>query len=226
MKPIVELDGVGRVFPGTPPIAALRDVCLTIDEGEYLAIAGPSGSGKSTLLNVLGCLDRPTEGTYRLTGIDVEKLSDGKRTALRGQRIGFVFQAFHLLPYRTVLENVITGLIYNRVPRRERKKLALAALDHVGLSPRAHFTPRKLSGGERQRVAIARALAAQPSMLLCDEPTGNLDSKTTASILDLFDEFVSAGLTLVVVTHETMVSERAGRRIDLVDGILTEAVRA
>jgi putative ABC transport system ATP-binding protein len=224
MNPIVELEEVSRVFPGSPPVEALRDVDLAIGEGEYLAIAGRSGSGKSTLLNILGCLDRPTAGTYRLTGVDVLGLSDGKRTALRGQRIGFVFQAFHLLPYRTVLENVVTGLIYNRVSRRERKKRALTALDQVGLGSRTHFSPRKLSGGERQRVAIARALAAQPSMLLCDEPTGNLDSKTTASILDLFDELVADGLTLVVVTHDKMVSNRASRLVGLVDGELTEAV--
>jgi putative ABC transport system ATP-binding protein len=223
MTPIVELEEVGRVFPGSPPVAALRGVNLSIGEGEYLAIAGPSGSGKSTLLNTLGCLDRPTEGTYRLTGIDVGRLSDGKRTALRGQRIGFVFQAFHLLPYRTVLENVITGLIYNRVPRRERKQRALEALDHVGLAARAHFSPRKLSGGERQRVAMARALAARPNLLLCDEPTGNLDSKTTESLLDLFDGLVAGGLTLVVVTHEEVVSARADRLVKLVDGVLSEA---
>ncbi len=222
MTPIVELEDVGRVFPGSPPVAALRGVNLSIGEGEYLAIAGPSGSGKSTLLNTLGCLDRPTEGTYRLTGIDVGQLSDGKRTALRGQRIGFVFQAFHLLPYRTVLENVITGLIYNRVPRRERRKRAAEALDHVGLAARANFSPRNLSGGERQRAAMARALAAQPSLLLCDEPTGNLDSKTTESLLDLFDELVADGLTLVVVTHEELVSARADRLVKLVDGVLTE----
>jgi putative ABC transport system ATP-binding protein len=224
MNPIVELEEVSRVFPGSPPVEALRGVDLAIGEGEYLAIAGRSGSGKSTLLNILGCLDRPTAGTYRLTGVDVLGLSDGKRTALRGQRIGFVFQAFHLLPYRTVLENVVTGLIYNRVSRRERKRQALTALDQVGLGSRTHFSPRKLSGGERQRVAIARALAAQPSMLLCDEPTGNLDSKTTASILDLFDKLVADGLTLVVVTHDKMVSNRASRLVGLVDGELTEAV--
>ena len=223
MTPIVELEDVGRVFPGSPPVAALRGVNLSIGEGEYLAIAGPSGSGKSTLLNTLGCLDRPSEGTYRLTGIDVGQLSDSKRTALRGQRIGFVFQAFHLLPYRTVLENVITGLIYNRVPRRERKQRALEALDDVGLAARAHFSPRKLSGGERQRVAMARALAARPSLLLCDEPTGNLDSKTTESLLDLFDKLVAGGLTLVVVTHEEVVSARADRLVKLVDGVLSEA---
>lgn len=226
MTPIVALEGVSRTFSGSPPVEALRAVNLTLREGEYLAVVGPSGSGKSTLLNVLGCLDRPTDGIYRLTGIDVGALSDAKRTALRGQRIGFAFQAFHLLPYRTVLENVTTGLLYNRVPWRERKSLARQALDRVGLAARRGFDPRRLSGGERQRVAIARALAARPSMLLCDEPTGNLDSKTSQSILDLFDELVADGLTLVVVTHDAVVSSRASRRVTLIDGQLTEGAAA
>ena len=225
MTPIVALERVSRTFPGSPPIEALRQVDLSMFEGEYLAVVGPSGSGKSTLLNVLGCLDRPTDGSYQLTGIDVGRLSDAKRTALRGQRIGFAFQAFHLLPYRTVMENVTTGLLYNRVPHRERKRLATRALDRVGLSARRGFDPRLLSGGERQRVAIARALAARPDMLLCDEPTGNLDSKTSQSILELFDELVADGLTLVVVTHDAAVSSRAGRRVELVDGQLTEGGR-
>lgn len=225
MTPIVALERVSRTFPGSPPIEALRQVDLSMFEGEYLAVVGPSGSGKSTLLNVLGCLDRPTDGSYQLTGIDVGRLSDAKRTALRGQRIGFAFQAFHLLPYRTVMENVTTGLLYNRVPHRERKRLATEALDRVGLSARRGFDPRLLSGGERQRVAIARALAARPDMLLCDEPTGNLDSKTSQSILELFDELVADGLTLVVVTHDAAVSSRAGRRVELVDGQLTEGGR-
>jgi putative ABC transport system ATP-binding protein len=219
---VVELNGLSRSFPGSPPVEALREVELTIEDGDHVAVVGPSGSGKSTLLNVLGCLDRPTSGVYRLTGIDVAGLSDGKRTALRGQRIGFVFQAFHLLPYRTVLENVMTGLVYNRVPRRDRKRRAGAALERVGLAERMSFNPRQLSGGERQRVAIARALAAEPSLLLCDEPTGNLDSGTTESILDLFDDLVDAGLTLVVVTHDDAVSDRAARRVEMIDGVLTE----
>jgi putative ABC transport system ATP-binding protein len=223
MNPVVELEGVSRTFPGSPPVEAVRDADLIVESGDYVTIAGPSGSGKSTLLHILGCLDTPTAGTYRLLGLDVGELSDGKRTSLRGTEIGFVFQAFHLLPYRTVLENVMTGLIYNRTPRRERRERARAALEHVGLSHRLDFTPLQLSGGERQRVAIARAIAPQPSLLLCDEPTGNLDSKTTQSILDLFDELRTYGLTLMVITHEDRVSRRGERRIEMTDGVMTEA---
>ena len=222
MNAVVELEGVSRTFPGSPPVEAVKDANLTIADGDYVAIAGPSGSGKSTLLHILGCLDAPTAGTYRLLGLDVGDLSDGLRTALRGAEIGFVFQAFHLLPYRSVLENVMTGLVYNRTPRRQRRHRAIEALERVGLGHRMDFTPRQLSGGERQRVAIARAIAPRPSLLLCDEPTGNLDSKTTASILDLFDELRTDGLTLVVITHEAAVSERAERRIDITDGVLLE----
>jgi len=222
MNAVVELDGVSRTFPGSPPVEAVRDADLVIDEGDYVAIVGPSGSGKSTLLHILGCLDAPTSGTYRLQGLDVGDLSDGLRTSLRGTEIGFVFQAFHLLPYRTVLENVMTGLVYNRTPRRFRRRRAAEALERVGLGHRMDFTPRQLSGGERQRVAIARAIAPQPSLLLCDEPTGNLDSKTTQSILDLFDDLRTDGLTLVVITHEAAVSQRAERRVDITDGVLAE----
>lgn len=226
MNGIVRLEHVDRTFPGSPPVEALKDVSLTIGNGEYVSIAGPSGSGKSTLLHVIGCLDRPTAGGYWLTDVDVVGLSDGKRAALRGQRIGFVFQAFHLLPYRSVLENVVTGLLYNRVPRRERRRRAREALEHVALMEREHFMPRLLSGGERQRVAIARALAAHPTLLLCDEPTGNLDTATTRSILDLFDRLVADGLTLVVVTHDPLVSDRATRRVNLIDGRLDGEVAA
>lgn len=222
MSPVVELEGVTRTFPGSPPVEAVKDADLTVAEGDYVTIVGPSGSGKSTLLHILGCLDTPTAGTYRLLGLDVGGLSDGKRTSLRGTEVGFVFQAFHLLPYRSVLENVMTGLVYNRTPRKARKKRARDSLERVGLGHRLDFTPRQLSGGERQRVAIARAIAPRPSLLLCDEPTGNLDSKTTTSILDLFDELRSDGLTLMVITHEESVSRRGDRRIEITDGVLTE----
>lgn len=222
MNAVVELDGVTRTFPGTPPVEAVRDAHLDIVEGDYVTIVGPSGSGKSTLLHILGCLDTPTAGTYRLLGLDVGGLSDGLRTSLRGSEVGFVFQAFHLLPYRTAIENVMTGLVYNRTPRRVRKRRAAEALERVGLGHRMEFTPRQLSGGERQRVAIARAIVAQPSLLLCDEPTGNLDTKTTSSVLDLFDELRTDGLTLIVITHEAAVSLRADRRIEMVDGLLSE----
>jgi putative ABC transport system ATP-binding protein len=224
MSSVVELEDVTRTFPGSPPVEAVRATNLSVEAGDYVAIVGPSGSGKSTLLHIVGCLDTPTSGSYRLLGLDTGSLSDGLRTSLRGSEIGFVFQAFHLLPYRSVLENVMTGLIYNRTPRRERKRRAREALERVGLGHRIDFTPRKLSGGERQRVAIARGIAARPSLLLCDEPTGNLDTKTTASILDLFDELRTDGLTLLVITHEEKVSKRADRRIEMIDGALSELV--
>ena len=224
MNPVVELESVTRTFPGSPPVRAVRDADLIVTEGDYVTIVGPSGSGKSTLLHILGCLDAPTSGTYRLLGFDVGDLSDGLRTSLRGSEVGFVFQAFYLLPYRSVLENVMTGLVYNRTARRIRKDRAAEALDRVGLSHRLGFNPRQLSGGERQRVAIARAIVAQPSLLLCDEPTGNLDTKTTASILDLFDELRTDGLTLMIITHEAAVSLRGDRRVDITDGVLVEEV--
>lgn len=224
MSVVVELEGVSRTFPGSPPVEAVKDAFLTVSAGDYVTIVGPSGSGKSTLLHILGCLDTPTSGTYRLLGLDIDALSDGLRTSLRGSEVGFVFQAFHLLPYRTVVENVMTGLIYNRTSRRERRRRATEALERVGLGHRMDFTPRQLSGGERQRVAIARAIAAQPSLLLCDEPTGNLDTKTTESILDLFDQLRTDGLTLMVITHDQAVSRHAERRIEMTDGVLSEAV--
>lgn len=220
--PVVELKGVSRTYPGFPPVEAVRGADLVVNEGDYVSIVGPSGSGKSTLLHLLGCLDRPTKGTYRLRGIDVGALPDGKRTALRGREIGFVFQSFHLLSHRTVLDNVITGMLYNRTPRNARTAQATEALERVGLGHRINFTPTKLSGGERQRVAVARAVAPGPSLLLCDEPTGNLDTATTDSLLDLFDELRSDGLTLIVITHNEAVSLRADRRVEIIDGILTE----
>lgn len=220
--PVVELEAVSRTFPGFPPVEAVRSTDLTVTEGDYVSVVGPSGSGKSTLLHLLGCLDRPTDGTYKLRGVDVGALPDRKRTALRGREIGFVFQSFHLLPHRTVLDNVITGMLYNRTPRRDRTAQATDALERVGLGHRIGFTPTKLSGGERQRVAIARAVAAGPSLLLCDEPTGNLDTATTESLLDLFDELRADGLTLIVITHNEAVSLRADRRIEIIDGVLTE----
>ena len=224
MSAVVELVGVSRTFAGSPPVEAVKSADLTVEEGGYVAIVGPSGSGKSTLLHILGCLDTPTSGSYRLRGIDVGALNDGDRTSLRGAEVGFVFQAFHLLPYRSVIENVMTGLVYNRTPRRVRRQRARDALERVGLGHRLDFTPRKLSGGERQRVAVARAIAAEPSLLLCDEPTGNLDTTTTAAILDLFDQLRTDGLTLMVITHEDRVSQRADRRIEMIDGILREQV--
>lgn len=220
--PVVELVDVERVFPGTPPVRALVDVNLVIEEGEYVSIAGPSGSGKSTLLNLLGLLDRPTDGTYLLDGIDTSELNDRQRAAVRGHRIGFVFQAFHLMNHRSVLDNVVVGQIYNRIPRADRRQRAINALERVGLGHRIDFLPDRLSGGERQRVAIARAIAHSPSLLLCDEPTGNLDSVTTDSIMTLFEDLHRDGLTLVVITHDKTVSARSPRTVSIIDGLLTE----
>ena len=223
---IIDLRAIERVFPGTPSVWALRHVDLTIGAGEYVAIIGPSGSGKSTLLNVLGLLDRPSAGVYELDGRDVAQLSERERAWLRAQRLGFVFQSFHLLPHRTALENVMFGGMYQGVAKRERRQRAIAALDRVGILHRATFRPDHLSGGERQRVAVARALAVQPSIMLCDEPTGNLDSASTASLLDLFDDLVAGGLTMCTITHDHDVATRAHRQVRIVDGRLTELDRA
>jgi putative ABC transport system ATP-binding protein len=219
---VVELSGVWRSYETDPPVHALREVDLRVCPGDYLAVVGPSGSGKSTLLNVLGCLDRPTRGTYRLDGIDTATLGDGALTALRGRRIGFVFQAFHLLAHRTVTENVMLAELYSGSARGTRRARALEALEQVGLSHRVDFLPTRLSGGERQRVAIARAIVGGPSLLLADEPTGNLDTRNTDAILRLFDDLRVGGLTLVVITHDEHVSRHAERVVHIVDGELTE----
>jgi ABC-type lipoprotein export system ATPase subunit len=221
---LVELRDIGRTFGSEPPVVALRGVDLTLDEGESVAIVGPSGSGKSTLLNILGCLDHHTSGAYRFDGVDVGGLGEGERSILRGQRIGFVFQTFNLLAHRSVLDNVMLAEIYRDLPREGRRERALEALERVGVSHRASFLPTKLSGGEQQRVAIARALMADHSLLLCDEPTGNLDSVNTDSVLALFDGLAVGGLTLVIVTHDDQVARHAQRQVRMVDGLLTEEV--
>lgn len=219
---VLELRKVGRRYGSEPAVDALVDVDLVLDRGEWLSITGPSGAGKSTLLNVIGCLDRPTSGSYLFDGIDTAQLTDNERAGLRSQRIGFVFQSFHLLPYRTVLENVMLAEVYRKQSQAGRQARALAAIERVGLTQRANFLPTKLSGGEQQRVAIARALVGSPSLLLCDEPTGNLDSKTSAHLLDLFEKLNQEGLTLVVVTHDENVAHRAGRRAHIIDGRLDD----
>jgi len=218
---VLELTKVCRQFGADPAVHALVDVDLRVERGDWLSITGPSGAGKSTLLNVIGCLDRPSSGSYRIDGIETADLSDRQRAGLRSRLIGFVFQAFHLLPYRSVLENVMLAEVYRGQSQKGRRERALAAIERVGLAHRANFLPSKLSGGEKQRVAIARALVGSPSLLLCDEPTGNLDSKSSADILELFEQLHAEGLTLVVVTHNEEVAERGTRRVHLVDGALT-----
>ncbi|GAA1580475.1 putative ABC transport system ATP-binding protein [Leucobacter aridicollis] len=219
--PIAELTGVTRFFPGPPPVNALRGVDLTVDRGDYLAIIGPSGSGKSTMLNTLGLLDRPSTGTFLFEGIDVAGLSEDERAGLRARAIGFVFQSFHLMPTRTVLENVMLAGTYAGLTREEREPLARRALDRVRLSHRIDSTPNTLSGGERQRVAIARAVCTSPRLLLADEPTGNLDRANSRAIMELFDELSADGLTIVMITHDEAVAQAAGRRVRINDGELT-----
>ncbi|WP_327085538.1 ABC transporter ATP-binding protein [Nonomuraea sp. NBC_01738] len=219
MGEVIRLTRVSRSFPA---VRALSEVSLQVGRSEYVAIVGPSGSGKSTLLHTLGLLDRPTSGSYELDGIETTTLSDRARTRLRGERIGFVFQSFHLLPHRSVAENVMLAEVYGSFSRKGRRERALAVLDQVGMGHRVEFLPGTLSGGERQRTAIARALLGGPSLLLCDEPTGNLDTGNTAAVLDLFDGLREQGLTILVITHDDEVSARAERRLRIVDGLLYE----
>lgn len=226
MSKVLELRKIGRTYGTEPPVHALADIDLSLERGDWISITGPSGAGKSTLLNIIGCLDRPTSGSYFVDGIDTTELSDDERAGLRSQRIGFVFQSFHLLPYRTVLENVMLAEVYRQTSFGGRRDRALAAIERVGLTQRADFLPTKLSGGERQRVAIARALVGSPSLLLCDEPTGNLDSTNTAAILDFFAELNREGLTLAIVTHDENVASRASRRVRIVDGRLSNDLSA
>jgi putative ABC transport system ATP-binding protein len=221
-RALIELDGVGMTYPGPPPVEALKPVMLRIEDGEYVAIVGPSGSGKSTLLNLLGLLDTPTAGTYWLDGHDTSKMKEAHRTQLRADKIGFIFQAFHLMAHRTATENVAMSLVYQGIPRRKRRQIAREKLELVGLSHRLDALPTTLSGGERQRVAIARALAAGPSLLLCDEPTGNLDSKTADAIMATLDGLHAEGLTILIITHDHDVAERAQRAVTIRDGQLRE----
>ena len=216
--PMVRRAGVGRQYGDVAPVVALTDVDLEVETGERVAIVGASGSGKTTLLNIIGCLDRQSTGSYWLDGADVSDLSDSQRAGLRSRDIGFVFQAFHLLSYRTVLENVMLAEAYSRRPRFARAERAQEALAAVGLDDRSESLPTLLSGGQRQRVAIARALMNGPRLLLCDEPTGNLDSVTTAGILELLGGLHDEGLTIVMITHDAGVASWAQRQIRIVDG--------
>jgi putative ABC transport system ATP-binding protein len=220
--PVIELRGLARTYPGPPPVPALRPADLVIGAGDYVAVTGPSGSGKSTLLHLLGLLDTPTAGSYLLDGLDTSRLGDKDRSTLRGRRIGVVFQAFHLLPYRTALENVLLAQLYNQTPRGARLRAAARALQEVGLGHRLDALPTTLSGGECQRVAIARALVNQPALLLCDEPTGNLDSQNAAALMAVLDELNAAGYTIVVITHDPAVAAHAARRVAISDGVLSE----
>ncbi len=218
--PVVRLLGAAVTYPGPPPVPALRPTDLTIGVGEYVAITGRSGSGKSTLLNILGLLDRPTAGSVEIAGTDAGALPENDRSALRGQSIGFVFQAFHLMPYRTALENVALGLLYRGMNPKVREERAVEALQRVGLGHRVSAVPARLSGGERQRVAVARAIVGQPVILLCDEPTGNLDMATGTEILNLIDELHTDGMTVVLVTHDPAAADRAGRLLHVTDGLV------
>jgi putative ABC transport system ATP-binding protein len=223
MTAAIELTGIGVTYPGPPPVHALRPCDLAVAAGEHLAVVGPSGSGKSTILNVLGLLDRPTVGRYRLDGTDVGALGDRDRTSLRGHRIGFVFQSFHLLPLRSAVENVALGQLYSGVRRSARLRAAAEALDRVGLAHRRTAVPATMSGGERQRVAIARALVHRPGVLLCDEPTGNLDTATARDVLALFAGLRDDGITIVMITHDPDVARRASRVVTIRDGVLDAA---
>ena len=216
---LIELLDVSKIYTvGTQEVPALRDVSLSVTENEYLAIMGPSGSGKSTLMNIIGCLDTPTDGSYRLKEREVSQLDDDELAEIRSAEIGFVFQTFNLLPRMTAFQNVELPLIYGRSDRASRAARVWSVLDAVGLRERAHHRPNELSGGQRQRVAIARALINEPSIILADEPTGNLDSTTGEEIMQVFRDLSEAGNTIILVTHEQYIAEHARRVVKLLDG--------
>lgn len=218
---LLELKNISRHYTlGTETVKALQSVTLSINKGEYIALMGPSGSGKSTLMNVIGCLDTPTEGNYILNGKEVSKMTENELAEIRNKEIGFIFQTFNLIPRSTALDNVALPLVYAGIGKNERNTLAEKALANVGLSDRIKHRPNELSGGQRQRVAVARALVNNPSIILADEPTGNLDSKTSEEIMVLFDEIHKQGNTIILVTHEEDIARHAHRIVRLKDGLV------
>lgn len=223
MEPLITIKDIGRKYViGAEVIHALKSVTLTINKGEFVALMGPSGSGKSTLMNILGCLDTPTKGQYVLNGIDVSRMTDSQLADVRNSEIGFVFQTFNLLPRNTALDNVALPLIYAGVNKDDRKKRAEAALTNVGLEHRMEHKPNELSGGQRQRVAVARALINNPSIILADEPTGNLDTKTSIEIMGLLEDIHAKGNTIILVTHEEDIARHAHRIVRMRDGLIED----
>ena len=221
---ILDLRGIYKNYiQGKMEVPVLKDVNFEMEEGEYVAIMGPSGSGKSTLMNIIGCLDRPTSGTFFMDGIEIASCSENELSEIRLNKIGFVFQSFHLLPRQTALTNVELPLGYARVSRAERRVRALAALDRVGLSERVNFMPNQLSGGQKQRVAIARAIVNHPKLLLADEPTGALDSKSGAQVMELFQSLNDEGVSVLMITHDAEIAGHAARVVSIRDGILRES---
>lgn len=219
---LLNLQGIYKSYGSTIEVPVLKNVSIQVAEGEYVAIMGPSGSGKTTLMNIIGCLDRCTEGTYELDGADISRISENELSEVRLKKIGFVFQTFELLPGETAIENVALPLVYAGVPKAEREKAAVEVLTKVGLGERVNFKPNQLSGGQKQRVAIARALINHPRILLADEPTGALDQKSGKQVMELFEELNKEGVTIVMITHDAHVASKAKRVIHIIDGMIQE----